>query len=79
MNVERIEGVEVAAGRAVDAAGHQVEGAVRETTVVDLVADRFGDLDFPRMLDPDLFIPDVDDPHGWGTVRGIDFRVHLRA
>ncbi len=77
--LERREGVEVAAGRAVDQAGHQVDRTVREATIVDVVADGFGDLDLTTLVDPDLFIPDVEDPEGWGTVRGIDFRVHLRA
>jgi hypothetical protein len=36
--------------------------------------DRFGDL-HATDIDPDIFIPDVENPTGHGTVGGIDFRV----
>jgi hypothetical protein len=43
--------------------GHAVEAHV----------DAFGDL--VTQIDPDVLIPDTMNPVGYGTVRGIDFRV----
>jgi hypothetical protein len=39
--------------------------------------DAFGSLTFPALDVGDLTVPDVHDPVGYGTVRGIDFRVRV--
>jgi hypothetical protein len=45
-----------------------------EAAAVQARVDRFGDLHATE-IDPDGFLPDVEDPTGHGTVGGIDFRV----
>ncbi|MFK5634028.1 hypothetical protein [Ornithinimicrobium sp. LYQ103] len=63
----------------------QVSDAVRERhggiadgarDVVGTV-DAFGSLTLPALDVGDLSVPDVHDPVGYGTVRGIDFRVRV--
>ncbi len=42
-------------------------------TAIEAHVDTFGDL--VTKIDPDVLIPDTVDPVGYGTVRGVDFRV----
>lgn len=73
-----VEGVG-AAGGAVEgvgqgAVGGAAAGPAVEAAAVQARVDRFGDLHATE-IDPDVFLPDIENPTGHGTVGGIDFRV----
>lgn len=57
-----------------DQVGRQAPTPAQSAT--QTTVDRFGDLTVTE-IDPDVIIPDVHNPVGHGTVRGIDFRVWL--
>jgi hypothetical protein len=71
-----VEGVGPGVGAGVGAGpvGGAAVGQAVEAAAVQARVDRFGDLHATE-IDPDVFLPDVEDPTGHGTVGGIDFRV----
>ncbi|MGH3383848.1 MAG: hypothetical protein ACRDO1_04665, partial [Nocardioidaceae bacterium] len=53
-------------------------GGAIATTATPVVTDRFGELGLSKPLDTEIFVPDEENPAGWGTVTGIDFGVRKR-